>query len=57
MPVHIGHWMQFNVARITILENENTAAITLDKPIAYRKGNIAAANLPRRRQPQSNGHN
>jgi len=42
MPVHIGHWMQFNAARITKLENENTATITLDKPIAYRKGNKAA---------------
>jgi len=41
MPVHIGHWMQFNAARITKLENENTATITLDKTIAYRKGNKA----------------
>jgi len=40
-PVHIGHWMQFNAARITKLENENTATITLDKTIAYRKGNKA----------------
>jgi len=38
MPIHIGHWMQFNAARITTLENENIATITLDKPIAYRKG-------------------
>ena len=42
MPVHIGHWMQFNAARITTLENEIEATITLDKPIAYRMGNIAA---------------
>jgi len=38
MPIHIGHWMQFNAARITTLENENIATITLDKQIAYRKG-------------------
>ncbi len=42
MPIHIGHWMQFNAARITTLENENIATITLDNPIAYRKGSKAA---------------
>jgi len=42
MPTHIGHWMQFNAARITKLENETEATITLDKPITYRSGNKAA---------------
>ena len=41
--VHLGHWMQFNSAKITSVENKHVD-IVLDRPLVHIPGSVAVVH-------------